>query len=351
MGWLCVCANNTSVSGESDEELTPWSPNKRASMESEKMSPDTMDGGTWIMTSQPYRESERREFSVVLRSQIGYGAHGKVFKAMYGPQRDIVAVKIIRHAAQQTSYVTQEVKMMMELDHPNIVRAFHYVTWEMSRVSMDSECSNAGAVLDAQTWIVQEYCDAGNLSLFISKGYFKDGTGNVDMKAFLGITTPLADALMHMHDKCVLHGDLKCSNVLICTEWTNDTRCLVPKITDFGVSRLVEDVAYVHTQTIGTVSHMPPEMMIDGKLSKPADIYAFGMLMYEIIVGTPPFHGETFSSIIDKVLTNQRPILPSHVDAELSNLITCCWKSLPNKRPTAQKLHEILVGLHASVVE
>lgn len=327
--------------------------------------PSKIDGGMWELIEQPAalvnapragdRELSRIDTAtsaafrnhnsssaVLLKNQIGFGSHGKVYKAWYGPQRQVVAVKIVRHSSDKTEIVTREVRLMMTLTHVNIVRAFYFLTWMKIKTMRESE-DFAAANLNAQTWIVQEYCDGGCLSEYIQRSYFLDEhTSALDLRAFSRILIPLCEAIEYMHKENVIHADLKSSNVLLCHD---DDGTLIPKVADFGVSKLIEDVAYVHTQTMGTISHMPPEMMLDGKMSKPADIFAMGMMMFEMATKTLPFQGQSQGAIIEQILMNKRPTIPDHVPERVSLIIRCCWKGVAAKRPTATELCALLRDL------
>ena len=95
----------------------------------------------------------------------------------------------------------------------------------------------------------------------------------------------MGDCRMRTQD--IVHGDLCAGNVLLCS--ASNERGFIAKVADFGLGRdkLAEPV---NTHTYGTVTHMPPELLIQGDLSKACDVYAFGALLWEMLCGERPWH-------------------------------------------------------------
>lgn len=86
--------------------------------------------------------------------------------------------------------------------------------------------------------------------------------------------------------------------------------CVLHQVADFGLSRVCDE-AQIQTKTYGTVTHMPPELLLDGKLSKSADVYAYGVLLYELFTAERPWHGLRHAEILQKVaVTKERLALP-----------------------------------------
>lgn len=82
----------------------------------------------------------------------------------------------------------------------------------------------------------------------------------------------------YLHTVGVLHGDLKGANVLLKSTAT-DPRGFMCKLADFGLSRVLDlDMTHISTHTYGTISYMPPELLSQGKMTRAADVYSFGML-------------------------------------------------------------------------
>jgi serine/threonine protein kinase len=113
----------------------------------------------------------------------------------------------------------------------------------------------------------------------------------------------IARGLEYLHSCSIVHGDLKPQNVLLKTAGT-DRRGYVCKLGDFGLSRMLQETeTHVNTGSYGTVTHAAPELLSEGRLTKSSDVFAFGMLLWELVTGDrlfPDMHttqvGRTFST-------------------------------------------------------
>lgn len=125
---------------------------------------------------------------------------------------------------------------------------------------------------------------------------------------------------------------------------------IIAKVADFGLSRTLQlGQTHLSTQTHGTVTHMPPELLASGKLSPASDVYAFGILLWEMVSGTRPYEGMRAVQVLHRVVNlGERPVFPTHVPREFSKLAVDCWAAVPTERPT---FHQIIVRVNAMLLE
>jgi len=197
---------------------------------------------------------------------LGQGGMGAVYKAVQRELDRTVAIKILpREIAADAEFserFRREASALASLDHPNIVRLFDFGQRE------------------GLAYFVMEFVDGVDLSRRIA-------SGTVPVNDAFGIVSQLCDALQHSHGRGVVHRDIKPANILI----TRDGRV---KVADFGLARLVHpgaaDYGLTRTNaTLGTPRYMAPEQMAGASGSDHrVDIYALGVVLYELLTGHMP---------------------------------------------------------------
>ncbi|MBY0459082.1 MAG: protein kinase, partial [Gemmataceae bacterium] len=199
---------------------------------------------------------------------------------------------------------------------------------------------------DDQPYFVLEYVGGGSLA-----GKLK-ADGRFAPRAAAELVADLADAMAAAHAQGVVHRDLKPANVLL-------TRQGAPKITDFGLAKVGGSDATATGAVMGTPQYMAPEQAAGRtkEVGTAADVYALGVILYELLTGVPPFRGKTAVAVIQKVL-NDQPERPRARVADLPrDLETVCLKCLekepgaryPTARALADDLRRFLAGEPVSV--
>ena len=272
-------------------------------------------------------------------SELGRGGMGVVYKARHLALNRLVALKIIRGqtyaSPAEVARFEQEAQAIAHLQHPNIVQIY-----EVGRH-------------DGCPYFALEYVEGGSLD--------QKPTPMSPRQAAQLVET-LARAMQHAHERGVIHRDLKPANVLLSfsheppasaagalagSSRQNET---VPKITDFGLAKLVKaDPGQTQSGWIvGTPSYMAPEQA-EGKskeVGPPADIYALGAILYELLTGRAPFRADsawqTVSQVIDAEATPPRLLQPG-VPRDLETICLKCLAKLPRMRyASAQDLADDL---------
>jgi serine/threonine protein kinase/ABC-type phosphate/phosphonate transport system substrate-binding protein len=186
-----------------------------------------------------------------------------------------------------------------------------------------------GAVMPTrhdEPMLVMEYMKHG--SLF---DVLQDDSIVLKPEQILAILQDVAQGLRFLHSATpqVIHGDLKAQNVLIDSNFC-------AKVTDFGLSGKKQIGA------VGTPYWMSPELLNGTEVNSAAsDIYAYGMVMYEIYSGRTPYEGENYEEVVRQICSpdiQKRPPIPLHCPAKLAKLLSDCFEPDPSQRPTAEQL-------------
>jgi serine/threonine protein kinase len=264
---------------------------------------------------------------------LGNGLAGMVHKSFWLTGRIEVAEKVF-YGSDHPSFVN-EVEILAGLAHPNITPLLGYATY------------------DSNSSIVMELMD-GDLLFLMEARLRENSTWKFPFTTpeAVDIMLQTAEGMLYLHEKRVVHGDLKSQNILVKSRKDIDVEYVFVKVADFGISKTRESSSTCSTQTpnTGTTRWMAPELMTlgpselraktsdhDRKRRYPfkADIYSFGMVCYEILTGKVPFYTISVPREVRRmVLNGERPILPDHCPSELQILIRSCWEEEATSRPS-----------------
>src|ERR1035437_3872094 len=176
-------------------------------------------------------------------------------------------------------------------------------------------------------------------------------TGPMTAASALLVITHMADALSAAHEAGIIHRDFKPSNVIL----TNSAAGQKAVVTDFGLARswLPEGDASLTEagQMVGTLAYMAPEQLSRGEATPSTDVYALGLVIYEMLTGHRPFEGGTpIDAVVRKLSGSPPPALECYVtglDARWDAAVLACLQREPARRP--QKPEEVIRALKAGV--
>jgi len=275
---------------------------------------------------------------VTLVRAVGQGSFGKVYYANW--VNSPVAVKIVRWnkmSRKGRGNPIAEADLAVKLAHPNLVCTFKYFYQDMLQTETEEEdewrrlgIQSKSEMLEA--WIIQEWCDSGTLTSFCKRPLYGEQHKD-EVKAMF---TDIVSAGAYLHSCNIIHGDLTGNNVLLKSDCSpKGYSC---KISDFGLSRILrEECSNIQTTQMGTVSYMPPELFDEdlgpAQLSSATDVYAAGIVLWQILTGSAPFAGCSPPQIILRVVTGRGLKLSNDAAEEFMKLFNQCTTMDPTQRP------------------
>lgn len=191
----------------------------------------------------------------------------------------------------------------------------------------------------------------GTLQQLIDEGrYFRDAPqGSPSLPKIISVCQDITSGVSHLHEAKVLHGDLTANNVLLTSVGKG---AVVAKVADFGLSQvLAGDQTVIKTDTFGTVTHMSPELLLEGRLTAAVDIYSLGVIMWQLLTGQRPFGQLNHAQIISAVLKEEfRLKFDSESPADYVAVAEKCMSREPADRPNASRLLELIQSAADSIV-
>uniref|UniRef100_A0A6B2KWY3 Protein kinase domain-containing protein n=1 Tax=Arcella intermedia TaxID=1963864 RepID=A0A6B2KWY3_9EUKA len=242
---------------------------------------------------------------------------GSVYRGYWKDKR--VAVKVFKPDIKISDFI-KELSIMSIVRHKNLVRCYGGVT--------------KGGKFMIIAELLQE-----NLNSLLA---FNEIELSLGLR--LQMAVDVARALTYLHNHCnLMHRDLKTLNLLVTTVEGPE---LVVKVCDFGVSRVI-DKKRAMTGNIGTVAWIAPEIFQQKKYTEKADIYSFGIVMWEIITRQTPFGNLSSFGIPVAVIKGDRPpFAKEKVPSSLKKLVRSCWSSNQKKRPPVHKVLDSLLKIY-----
>ncbi|WP_462185817.1 MULTISPECIES: serine/threonine-protein kinase [unclassified Frankia] len=198
-----------------------------------------------------------------------------------------------------TAGFAAEARILASLDHPHVVRVYDYVK-------------------------------TGDLHLLVMEmlggGTLTRRRADMDPQTACAVGLAVASALACTHGKGVLHRDIKPDNILF------DTTDLL-KVVDFGVAKFVGESGAIASAVIGTPPYMAPEQIMGGRLEPATDLYALGMVLYQLLAGVAPFDPDLPAHVLRQHHLERVPLLPAGVPAPLGAVVLWTLAKNPADRP------------------
>ena len=298
--------------------LSPFPSTRREALRNSSL--DRLSGSEWVIGLQ----------EVTFQRKIGAGSAGTTYAAEWrGAQ---VAVKVAGYTGDSMEGWRAEVDALTKLRHPNIVQYL-------------------GCVISPPTYcLVLEFCDAGDLYRALR---FPTPPGLT-----LRVARAVGAGMAYLHRRSIMHRDLKSSNVLLTTSGG-------VKLTDFGVavqvagtspgreggaSSPMETSCDPLTTETGTYRWMAPEVTRHEGYTKSADVFSYGMLLFELIAHEVPFADRPpLQAAVAIGLQDLRPPLPEDTPVPIATLVRRCWNRRPGLRPKFDEVITTLQHAHAGL--
>ncbi|MFE6332152.1 protein kinase [Streptomyces sp. NPDC057798] len=269
--------------------------------------------------SWPIRPDHRLTAHVVagryrLDDLLGRGGAADVYEGMDLRLRRPVAVKVFRPdgAADTEERFDSEGRLLAQLQHPGLITVY--------------DCGRD----EATPFLVMELVRGTTLRRRIT-------TAPLAPAQACRIGAALASALAHVHRAGVVHRDVKPANILL-------DEAGVPRLTDFGISRLLGTTAHTVTGAlVGTAAYMAPEQVLGRGAGPAADIYSLGLVLIECVKGELEYDGAPLEAAIARL--HRPPVMPTDIPAPLVDLLEAMTDADENRRPDARACERALAAL------
>jgi serine/threonine-protein kinase len=241
---------------------------------------------------------------------LGAGGMGEVYRAMHSKIGRVAAVKVLTAQATQTSGFVErffnEARIQASLQHPNVATLYDF-------------CE-----VEGQPCIIMEYVDGQTISERIAA--FR---APLPLSETVHVFQKVCEAIDYIHRHGVIHRDIKSNNIKISSEGK-------VKLLDFGIAKGQGSQQLTQVgSVIGTLQYLAPELIRGGTADASGDIWALGVLLYEMVTGRVPFEAETVGDLCDRIgrvqYTPPAQVNPG-VPREVAAVITRCLRKNPQER-------------------
>ena len=237
---------------------------------------------------------------------VASGGTASVWRAADVETDDEVAIKLLRDDGVDESLrirARREARLLEDLDHPNLVRVI--------------DSGEDGDV----PYLVMELLDGAPLRAVLRE------RGAIPVDEAVTLVADVADGLGLAHERGVIHRDVKPANIVCHDD--------VPVLVDFGIARALDATTLTRGLVVGTAAYLAPEQAQGLPLTPACDVYALGCVLYELLVGAPPFQGDSPVAVAVKHV-QESPVPPcdlAEVPAAVNAVVMRCLAKEPEARP------------------
>ncbi|XP_007530367.1 tyrosine-protein kinase ABL1 isoform X2 [Erinaceus europaeus] len=263
--------------------------------------------------SPNYDKWEMERTDITMKHKLGGGQYGEVYEGVWKKYSLTVAVKTLKEDTMEVEEFLKEAAVMKEIKHPNLVQLLGVCTRE------------------PPFYIITEFMTYGNLLDYLRECNRQE----VNAVVLLYMATQISSAMEYLEKKNFIHRDLAARNCLV------GENHLV-KVADFGLSRLMTGDTYTaHAGAKFPIKWTAPESLAYNKFSIKSDVWAFGVLLWEIATyGMSPYPGIDLSQVYELLEKDYRMERPEGCPEKVYELMQACWQWNPSERPSFAEIHQ-----------
>lgn len=265
-----------------------------------------------------------------LLERLGHGGVAEVWKAFDTQLQRFVAIKLLhpdlRDDPNFVERFRREAQLIASLHHPNIVQIHDFQVYQP-----DEDQKEEGTPI---AYMVMDYVEGQTLANYIhntsSKGTFPSP------EEIVNLFTSISLAIDYAHKKGMIHRDIKPANILLDQRNTSHNPMGEPILTDFGVARMLSATSNTLSGTLlGTPLYISPEQAKGYPGNERSDLYSLGVILYEMVTGTPPFRGDTALEVISQHV-HAIPTAPALINPAIPPALSAVLQRSLSKDPSAR---------------
>ncbi|KAG7199903.1 hypothetical protein KM043_014347 [Ampulex compressa] len=263
-------------------------------------------------------EWEINRTDIVMRHKLGGGQYGDVYEAVWKRYNMTVAVKTLKEDTMALKDFLEEAAIMKEMKHRNLVQLLGVCTRE------------------PPFYIITEFMSKGNLLDYLRN----ESKHQINAVVLMHMATQIASGMSYLESRNFIHRDLAARNCLV------GENHLV-KVADFGLARLMRDDTYTaHAGAKFPIKWTAPEGLAYNKFSTKSDVWAFGILLWEIATyGMSPYPGVDLTDVYHMLEKGYRMDCPKGCPPKVYELMRQCWQWSALERPTFKEIHHSLENM------